>query len=89
MVNLKMSVIAAQPPLGYGRRPCWGSTSLPAITGEIITGGNSCFLCRGSLGAKIVVTGGIFLGLVLSVHWAWMSKEKKWMFGFFLERSTL
>ena len=31
-----MSVIAAQPPLGYGRRPCRGPTSLPAITGEMI-----------------------------------------------------
>ena len=36
MVNLKMSVIAAQPPLGYGRRPCRGPTSLPAITGKMI-----------------------------------------------------
>ena len=33
MVNLKMSVIAAQPPLGYGRRR---PTSLPAITGKMI-----------------------------------------------------
>ena len=35
MVNLKMSVIAAQPPLGYGRL-CRGPTSLPAITGKMI-----------------------------------------------------